>query len=71
MNQTFTLDGSVSVNFINVLRAALMHTDAERAKKTVKSSVFFVLLGSAQVKAVCRTLMKLTPLRYRYFTDLV
>jgi len=34
--------------------------DAERAKKTVKLSVFFALSGSAHAKAAHRTLMKLT-----------
>ncbi len=49
------------VNFINVLRAALTRADPESAKNTVKLSVFFPLLGSASVKAACRTLMILTP----------
>ena len=50
-----------SVNFINVLRAAFTHADPESAKKTVKSSSFFALLGSARVKAARRMLMKLNP----------
>jgi len=37
-------------NFINILK-----------KKTVKSSSFIALLGSASVKAACRILVKLTP----------
>ena len=49
------------VNFINVLRAAFTHADPESAKKTVKSSSFFALLGSARVKAARRMLMKLNP----------
>ena len=44
-------------NFIN---AAFMHPDTKSAKKTVKSSSFFVLSGSACVKAARRMLMKLT-----------
>jgi hypothetical protein len=47
-------------NFINVLQAAFIHPDTESTKKTVKSSVFFSLLGSARIKAAPRTLMKLT-----------
>jgi len=47
-------------NFINVLQAAFICADTESTKKTVKSSVFFELLGSARVKAAPRTLMKLT-----------
>ena len=49
------------VNFINVLRAAFTLADPESAKKTVKSSSFFPLSGSAGVKAARRTLVKLTP----------
>jgi hypothetical protein len=37
-----------------------MRTDPESAKKTVKLSVFFALLGSAHLKAAHRMLMKLT-----------
>jgi hypothetical protein len=35
--------------------------DPKSAKKTDNLTVFFALLGSALVKAVCRTLMKLIP----------
>ena len=49
------------VNFTNVLRAAFTRADPKSAKKTVKLSSFIVLLGSARVKAACRTLVKLTP----------
>jgi len=48
------------VNFVNVLRAAFRRADSKSAKKTVKLSVFFALLGSAFEKAAQRTLMKLT-----------
>ena len=34
---------------------------SQNRKKTVKSSSFFVLSGSASIKAAHRTLMKLTP----------
>ena len=50
----------IGVNFINVLRATFMRADTKSAKKTVKSSSFFVLSGSVSVKDACRTLMKLT-----------
>jgi len=49
------------VNFINVLQAAFTLADPESAKKTVKSSSFFALSGSAGVKAARIMLMKLTP----------
>ncbi len=49
------------VNFINILQAAFTHEDSKNAKKTVKLSVFFTLLGSARTKAARRMLMKLTP----------
>jgi len=49
------------LNFINVLRTAFTLTDPESVKKRVKLSIFFTLLGSTSVKAVSRTLMKLSP----------
>ncbi len=49
------------VNFINVLRTAFALVDPESVKNTVRSSVSFTLLGSMSVKAVRRTLMKLSP----------
>jgi len=48
------------VNFIYVLQTASMLADPESAKKTVKLSVFFVLLESECAKAAHRMLMKLT-----------
>ena len=47
-------------NFINVLHTAFALVDPETVKSTVKSSVFFTLLGSTSTKAVGRTLMKWT-----------
>jgi len=38
-----------------------MLADPESAKKIDNLTVFFVLLGSALVKAACRMFMKLTP----------
>ena len=38
------------VDFINVQRTAFTLVDPETAKNTVKSSVFFTLLGSTSVK---------------------
>ena len=49
------------VNFTNVLWAAFALVDPKSAKKTVKLSSFFALLGSAHVKAARRMLVKLTP----------
>jgi len=46
------------VNFTNVLRAAFTRADPKSAKKLLNLTVFFALLGSACVKAACRTLMK-------------
>ena len=43
------------------LRAAFTPADPESAKKIVKLSSFFALLGSVCVKAACRMLVKLTP----------
>ncbi len=49
------------VNFINVLRKAFKSADPKSVKKTVKLSIFFMLLGSMSIKAVRRMLKKLTP----------
>ena len=48
-------------NFTNILRAAFTRADPKSAKKQLNLTVFFALLGSARVKAACRTLVKLTP----------
>ena len=49
------------VNFINVLWAAFMLKDPKSANHLLDLTVFFALLGSAHVKAACRTLIKFTP----------
>ena len=63
------------VNFTNVLRAAFTRADPKSAKKTVKLSSFFALLGSASVKAARRTLVKLNPgiliCRERFISHLI
>jgi len=51
---------ATGVNFTNVLQADFRRADPKSAKKTVKLSSFFVLLGSASIKAACRMLVKLT-----------
>jgi len=48
------------VNFIKILCTSFMLVDPKSIKKIDNLSIFFMLLGSAHVKAVCRTLMKLT-----------
>ncbi len=52
---------TTGVNFINILCTAFALVDPKSIKNTVKSSVPFMLLGSMSVKAVHRTLMKLSP----------
>jgi len=49
------------VNFTNVLRSAFTRSDPESAKNSQAASLFFVLLGSGHVKAVLKTLAKVTP----------
>jgi len=61
-------EASPSVNFINFLRAFTC-ADPENCKKTVKLSIFFLLLGSVHVKAACRTLMKWAPTGNRWSTN--
>jgi hypothetical protein len=58
-------EGSIEtcqVSISSMLYEQLLHTQIPKAQKnTVKSSVFFALLGSARAKAALRMLMKLTP----------
>ncbi len=49
------------LNFINVLCTAFALIDPESIKITVKSSVSFYAFGIYKRKAVCGTLMQLTP----------
>ena len=56
-------------NFTNVLRAAFTRANPKSAKKTVKLSSFFALLGSTSAKAAHRTLVKLTPDRLLMYFD--
>ena len=57
--------GSVSkgpgLNFINVLSTAFKRVDPESIRIQSNPQYLFTLLGSMCTKAVCRTLMKLTP----------
>ena len=50
-------------NFTNILHIAFTNAEPKSTKKTVNSSSFIALLGSARVKADCRMFMKLTPQR--------
>jgi len=50
-----------SVNFTNPLLEAFLLVDPEGVKNRVKSSVSFYTLAAVRVKAVLRTLMKLSP----------
>ncbi len=50
-----------TVNFTKVLCAAITLLDPESVKKIDNLTVFFALLGSARVKVISRTLMKLIP----------
>jgi hypothetical protein len=49
------------VNFINVLRTAFVLVDPESIKIQLSHQCLFTLSGPTSVKAVHRTLMKLTP----------
>jgi len=63
MLKTFQLRSTTPfVNFINVLCTAFTFADPKSVKKSQLSHKYlFTLLGSASIKAVCRTLMKLSP----------
>jgi len=49
------------VNFINILRTAFALVDPKSVKIQLSHQCLFKLLGSTSVKAVHRTLMKLSP----------
>jgi len=50
----------LGVNFTNLLCAAFMLVDPKGVKKTDGLTVFITLLGSTRIKAVCKSLMKLS-----------
>ncbi len=52
---------STGVNFTNILRKAFTLKDPKSVKHIDNLTVFFTLFGSAHVKTVLRTLMKLSP----------
>ncbi len=49
------------VNFINILRSTFTPVDHESVKVQLSHQCLFTLLGATSVKAVRRTLMKLSP----------
>ncbi len=51
---------TLGLNFINVLRTAFALVGPKSVRIQSSSQYLFTLLGSTGVKAVCRTLMKLT-----------
>ena len=52
---------SSGVNFTNILRAAFTCADPESTIKLLNLTVFFALLGSAQVKAACKHVDEIDP----------
>jgi len=48
------------VDFNNILRKTFTNADPKSAKDTDDLTVIFTLLGSAQVKAACKMLVKST-----------
>jgi len=61
MTKTRLVGLNPGVNFINFLPPAFTLADPKSVKKIDNLTVFFTLLGSASVKVVRRTLMKLSP----------
>jgi len=62
--ESFTQSGKTKpgVNFINIQRTAFTLVDPKSVKKIDDNlTVFLTLLGSASIKVVCRTMMKLSP----------
>jgi len=60
----------ISVDFTNILCQAFMRSDPNN-KKSVKSSVFFVLFGSVHVKAVRKMLLKSIPANAHVYTYII
>ncbi len=52
---------NLGVNFTNILQAAFECADPKNVKKIDNLTIFFALLVSECAKAVCRMLMKLSP----------
>jgi len=61
MRKKSLIGSEKGVNFINIPEQLLLAQIPKAQKKTDKLPVFFTLLGSGQVIAALRTLMKLTP----------
>ncbi len=59
------IKSTLAVNFINVLRTTFALVDPESVKIQLSHQGLFKLLGSTSVKAVRRTLMKLSPSHLR------
>ena len=49
------------VNYINMFTRSFYAQGSQKHKKLLELAVFFALLGSVQVKAPCKMLVKLTP----------
>ena len=58
--KTYLKSESTRVNFINVLTHSFYTRRSQKRKKLLELTVFFVLLGSACVKAAHKMLVKLT-----------
>ncbi len=57
---------TTGVNFINVLQAAFAHADPKVQKRQSIQQFLFAHLGSAQVKAAHKMLVKLTEIVLDY-----
>ncbi len=55
------MDTTPGLNFTNIFKLSFYARRSRKRKKTDDLTVFFMLLGSVSVKAVRRTLMKLSP----------
>jgi len=60
-DKNICIEMTPSVNFTNVLRTTFTLVDPESVKMIDNLTVFFTLLGSASIKALRKTLMKLSP----------
>jgi len=58
---TMLTNSTPGVNFTNLLRAAFALVDPESVKIQLSHQCLFMLLESASIKVVRRTLMKLSP----------
>ena len=65
--KTMLMKLTVGLNFVNILHIAFMCSNPKSVKYTKDLTVFFTLLGSTSIKALCKLLVKLTLDTFGFF----